>query len=508
MRFPRSSGILCHITSLPTAIGDREFGIGDLGKASYAFVDFLQAAGQTIWQVLPLGPPAAGNSPYSCYSAFAGNPLLISLSMLVEDGLLDEGDFVLPSGLGETTANVDYHLVGQFKLPALRTAFEKFSEDASEEQRADFDRFVELNAWWLDDFGRFEALMRHFGSADWTKWPAELVRHAAHPEFDQAIEQWEAKLSTEIQFAEFQQYIFDVQWRKLKQYANDRNVRMYGDMPIFVAHESADVWANQSVFCLADDGRPTFVAGVPPDYFSKTGQLWGNPQYRWDALEQTNYRWWVQRFGYAFKQFDLMRIDHFRGFEAYWEIPATAKTAVSGKWVEGPREKVFDAAREKLGELALIAEDLGMITEEVHELRDKLGFPGMRVLQFGFYVAEDDFHRPSAFPEHSVAYTGTHDNDTVMGWYNEREVAEGEQDLLADVVTSDVDIHLQLIWAVLNSASDTAIIPVQDLLGLGNEARMNMPGLADGNWAWRLLPGQLTESVASTIGEMTRNSRR
>ncbi len=508
MRFPRSSGILCHITSLPTASEAREYGIGDLGKASYAFVDYLQAAGQTIWQVLPLGPPAAGDSPYSSYSAFAGNPLLISLDMLVEEGWLSEHDIALPSGLSTPRAQVDYALVSEFKLPVLRKAFDNFCERGSQQQREDFDRFIELNAWWLDDFGRFEALMRHFGKADWTQWPAELVRHAAGPEFEQTIETWDAKLSSEIQFAEFQQFVFDAQWRRLKQYANDRNVRVYGDMPIFVAHESADVWANQSIFCLAESGKPTLVAGVPPDYFSKTGQLWGNPQYRWDVLEQTDYRWWVQRFGYAFQQFDLLRIDHFRGFEAYWEIPASAKTAVGGKWVEGPKEKVFDAAREKLGELALIAEDLGMITESVHELRDRLGFPGMRVLQFGFDVKEDDFHRPSTYPEHSVAYTGTHDNDTVMGWYKARKVAKGQEDLLAEVVTSDTDIHLQLIAAVLHSASDTAIIPVQDILGLGNEARMNMPGLADGNWAWRLMPGQLTDPVAKTIGEMTRNAGR
>ncbi len=497
MRFPRSSGVLCHITSLPSP-----FGIGDMGPESFAFVDFLQSAGQGIWQLLPLVPPSACNSPYSGYSAFAGNPLLISPQSLVDEGLLSPTDIEPPPWLATNPARVDYQAVTHYKRSVLRKAFENFQSGSHPQLQAALDQFV-AGASWLDEFARFEALMFHFGHSDWTQWPIELVRR-----FSDAIDSWDQKLTTEIEYSEFQQFIFDRQWKRLKRYAADRGVLMYGDMPIFVAHDSADVWANQNLFALDMFGKPTLVAGVPPDYFSTTGQLWGNPQYRWDVLQSTDYAWWTARFRGALQQFDLLRVDHFRGFEAYWEVPASAKTAVSGRWVVGPGSKPFDAARLKLGELPMIAEDLGMITQAVHELRDELGFPGMRVFQFGFDTEEDDFHRPSDYNGRSVAYTGTHDNETLMGWYRNRRPANDAADPLDAIVTGGDDVHWQMIDSVLQSASDTAIVPIQDFLGLGNEARMNMPGKAEGNWAWRLVPGMITEEMTAQIRAVTESSHR
>jgi len=499
MRFPRSSGVLCHITCLPN-----EFGIGDFGNAAYRFVDFLEAAGQTAWQILPLSPPARGNSPYSSYSAFAGNTLLISPAMLVEDGFLAQGDLMLgDQAAGLSLTKVDFDAVSRFRRPLLRKAFDHFQKNGSEADRSRLAEFITRHAWWLDDFARYEALMVDFDQSDWTKWPSDLVHREAA-----ALDAWDAQLSQEIEFSKFQQFVFDDQWVRLKRYANDRGVRMYGDMPIFVAHESVDVWANQELFCLDASGIPTLVAGVPPDYFSRTGQLWGNPQYRWDVLAETDYAWWTKRFEHAFHQFDWMRIDHFRGFESYWEVPAGEKNAINGRWVKGPGAKPFVAAQTQLGELPLIAEDLGMITEAVHELRNELGLPGMRVMQFGFEQEDDVFHRPSHYPEQSVAYTGTHDNDTVMGWYKKRKLDPEQADLLAEVVTDDIDIHLQLIASVLNSAADIAIVPIQDWLGMGSEARMNQPGKATGSWAWRLKPNLLTDDLVANIRSMTQQSNR
>lgn len=497
MRFPRSSGVLCHITSLPS-----KYGIGDLGPAAMEFVDFLQAAGQGIWQILPLVPPSSCDSPYSGYSAFAGNPLMISPDVLVSEGLLDEEDISGAMPGNSDPARVDYGAVIESKRELLGKAFENFRRGSFPELQAAMDQFI-AGAAWLDDFCRFEALMLHFGHSDWTSWPIELVRR-----FSDAVDAWDQKLVNEIELSEFQQFLFDRQWKRLKRYANDRGIQMYGDMPIFVAQDSADVWANQKLFALDMFGKPELVAGVPPDYFSKTGQLWGNPQYRWDVLESTEYAWWTARFRGALQQFDLLRVDHFRGFEAYWEVPASAKTAVSGRWVKGPGAKPFRAARAKLGELPMIAEDLGMITEEVHELRDELGFPGMRVFQFGFSSEADDFHRPSTYNERSVAYTGTHDNDTLIGWYRERQPDDPNADPLDAIVTGGPDAHWQMIESVLQSPSDTAIVPIQDFLGLGNEARMNVPGKANGNWAWRLTPGQITDGLADRIRGVTENAAR
>lgn len=530
MKFPRSSGVLLHITSLPGGNG-----VGDLGDSAYKFVDFLAASGQSIWQILPLSPPAEGDSPYSAYSAFAGNPLMINLAGLVSEGLLtqtdiDETQQTTPHG-GSTEpgtphdlasssggmaatvsapavsqAHVDFVTVAARKEAALNRAFERFQNTASHPLRSPLLAFCKKHASWLEDFSRFEAIMCHLDESDWSKWPMELVTRQPS-----ALAKWDDQLSEAIHYANFKQFLFDRQWQSLKQYANDAGVRICGDMPIFVAHESADVWANQSLFAVDENGKPTLVAGVPPDYFSKTGQLWGNPQYNWDALEKTHYHWWTERFGSAMRQFDLLRVDHFRGFEAYWEVPASARTAVGGNWKPGPGTKPFDAAREALGDLPFIAEDLGLITEEVHHLREQLGFPGMRVLQFGFDNADDDFHRPNTYPTDSVGYTGTHDNDTLVGWLKQRKPSGADplKSWIADHDhAADEPVYWQLIDAVLQSDSDTAIIPMQDLLGLDNAARMNVPGKAKGNWTWRMTDSAITPELIEKLRGLTERANR
>ena len=494
----RTSGVLCHLTSLPS-----QNGVGDLGKPAHDFVDFLVESGQSIWQMLPLCPPARNDSPYSCYSAMAGNPVMISTQSLVHDGLLLEDDLAGNDVHSAHPNQVDFKQTIAEKSRLLKTAHARFQESCPSPQCADFEAFKESNAHWLHDFARYEAMMIKTGQIDWSDWPREIGLR--DPD---ALTSLDVELAEEIEHSKFVQYIFDRQWAVLRRYANDRGVLLCGDMPIFVAIESSDVWANQSLFSLDTDGRPTKVAGVPPDYFSETGQLWGNPQYDWDALAATDYRWWTDRFARTLHQFDLLRVDHFRAFEAYWEIPADAETAVGGRWVKGPGEAPFRAANDKLGDMKIIAEDLGLITDEVYELRDSLGFPGMRVMQFGFGNAHDDYHRPTAFPKNSVAYTGTHDNDTVMGWYEAQLEQPGFAELIAPFASEQDNIHLQLVKAVLASEAETTIIPIQDLLGLGNEAKMNTPGEAQGNWAWRLAPDQLTATHAVQLKWITEETGR
>lgn len=500
MEFPRASGVLLHVTSLPG-----EFGIGDLGPNAYRFIDFLENAGQQIWQILPLGPTVQCDSPYSCYSAFAGNALLISPEELRRDGLLSEGELAM--GRKEVSAHVDYVHAQQVKWRWLELARERFFGKPVCELVDEFEAFCTRQRWWLEDFALFAALMKHLGTDQWERWPHELVTRQLA-----ALAQWREKLAKEIELEQFVQFVFYSQWRRLKLYANRRGVRLFGDMPIFVAHGSADVWANQSIFWLDEAGKKTVVAGVPPDYFSETGQLWGNPLYNWPALQATNYAWWVRRFQSAFELYDLLRIDHFRGFQAYWEVPANAPTAISGRWAEGPGSAPFDAARQQLGELAIVAEDLGMITDAVHELRERLRFPGMRVMQFGFDVEHDVFHRPDSFPENCVAYTGTHDNNTIMGWYYQRQQnRNGQPDILErylDHTTAASTLHWQLISMVFGSAAHTAIVPIQDILGLDDSARMNVPGLAIGNWGWRLLPEQLNDTLAAELRIVTEHTER
>ncbi len=519
MHLPRSSGLLCHVSSLPNA-----YGIGDLGPAAYNFVDFLVESGQRLWQTLPLGPPACENSPYSAYSAFAGNPWLISPEFLFHSAWISAEDLESAVVSHESPASVDFAAVMEVKSRLLRKAWHGFKEQLSGLPSEAFVRFVRSQAYWLDDFARFEAITKRVGYSDWTKWPDGLAER--RPE---AMAAWDRQVAEEIQYVKFQQFVFDQQWSSLKNYANQRGVQIYGDMPIFVAHQSADVWANRQLFELEPDGQPRVVAGVPPDYFSETGQRWGNPLYRWDAMQADGYRWWIQRLRHSFLIFDLLRIDHFRGFEAYWEIPADSETAINGRWVPGPGLELFAALRSHLGELPLIAEDLGLITPEVNALLEATDLPGMRVLQFGFGTVADDYHRPGTFPEHCVAYTGTHDNDTLMGWYDNYlrsaspsdaaspENGDSPVDVVSPFLNEFLDrhpdirqhpVHWQLIATVLHSQANTAIVPVQDILGLDNRARMNVPGLAKGNWGWRLSPDQLNSQVGQTLFSLTIETNR
>jgi 4-alpha-glucanotransferase len=484
----RISGILLHPTSLPGG-----HGIGDLGPWAFRFADFLSESGQGLWQVLPLAPPAEANSPYKAYSSMAGNPLLISLDLLAGDGMLARADLAeAPSFSGEA---VEYDAVAAFKWNLLRKATRAFFEDASAEHRHRFEQFCVQQRFWLEQFAVFAALRDQNGGSPWTTWVPQQI---PDPE--------DVRLHKYIQFEFFRQ------WQALKKYCHERGIHMVGDLPIFVAHDSADVWGNPGLFNLDERGWPRTVAGVPPDYFSATGQLWGNPLYRWDVMERTGYQWWIDRMRCMLEQFDVVRIDHFRGFEQYFEIPADAKTAALGHWVDGPRDRFFEALTGAFGKLPFFAEDLGMITPEVLALRDRWGFPGMRILQFAFLNDwhEDPF-KPHNFIPNCVVYTGTHDNDTTLGWFRatgedtltaEQRLAERER-ALRYLNSDGKEIHWDFIRAAVCSKADTAIFPLQDALGLGSEARMNVPSRAENNWRWRFLPQQLTPQISARLLELS-----
>lgn len=475
MTFQRSAGVLLHPTSLPS-----RFGIGDLGDGAYDFVDFLQAAEQQLWQVLPLGPTGYGDSPYQSFSAFAGNPLLISPDRLVAEGFLPteavEATPTLP------TAQVDYGPVIEYKGALLRAAYDHFLAHGNAETKASFNAFCANTSYWLDDFAMFMALKEHHKEKDggvWNTWPGDIARRQKR-----AMSHWAKELRGPIEFQKFQQFLFYKQWLELKGYANSKGIRIIGDIPIFVAYDSADVWSHPELFHLKGDGSPSVVAGVPPDYFSETGQRWGNPLYRWDRMAADGYGWWVQRIHMNLVQADIARIDHFRGFEAYWEIPATEETAVVGQWVKGPDLAFFKAMQERLGDLPIIAEDLGVITPEVEALRDALGFPGMKILQFAFGGEQNSDFLPYNFVPNSVVYTGTHDNETTLGWY--LNASEDERDHVRRYMrVSGRDVVWDLIRLAYASVAVMAIIPMQDLFVLGNEARMNFPGREGGWWQWR-----------------------
>lgn len=492
MRFPRSGGILVHPTSFPG-----RFGIGDLGDAAYRFVDFLERAGLTLWQLLPLGPTGYGDSPYQCFSAFAGNPLLVNPDHLVRDGYLPaEALADVPAFPHE---RVDYGWVIEYKNGLLGQAFEHFQAHGSAEQKEAYNQFCVQNVAWLQDYALFMALKAHHQEHEggvWNTWPDEL----AHRD-PVAIKQWTEKLADDIERHQFLQFLFFDQWMALRTYANEKGIRIVGDAPIFVAYDSADVWANPDLFYLNDDGSPFVVAGVPPDYFSETGQRWGNPLYRWKTMAENEYAWWTARLQMIFTQVDIVRLDHFRGFEAYWEIPAEEPTAVVGRWVNAPGKSFFRVVEEKLGHLPIIAEDLGVITPGVEELRDAFAFPGMKVLQFAFGGERNNLFLPHMYTQNSVVYTGTHDNDTTLGWYN--SASYEEQDHLRRYLSSDGhDVVWDLIRAAFRSVADMAIVPVQDLLKLDTEARMNYPGRPGGNWQWRYLEAQLDDGVAWRLREL------
>ena len=486
----RAAGILLHISSLPGP-----FGIGDLGSAC-DFLDGLASAHIGLWQVLPLSPTGYGDSPYQSLSAFAGNPLLVDLSELVSRGWLDAGDLGDAPSFPE--GRVDFEGVAPWRMAKLRSAFSRFQADATAADRADLDAFCQGEQSWLDEFATFIALKTHFGQAEWTRWPERLVaRDSAE------LEVLRGRLAGEIRFHAFVQWCFFRQWRQVKEHAARRGVRIVGDVPIFVAHDSADVWANQRLFQLDEQGLPRAVAGVPPDYFSASGQLWGNPLFDWRQMAAEGYAWWIARLSQALAQFDYVRLDHFRGFESYWEIPAGAQTAVEGHWAPGPGAALFSAATAALGPLPLIAEDLGVITPAVEALRDQFGYPGMRVLQFAFGDdPKSNDYLPHHYIPHCVAYTGTHDNDTTVGWFHSQagegttrsaeQIGREREFTLRYLGTDGLEIHWDLIRLAMASVAHLAIFPMQDVLGLGSEARMNMPSTTEGNWRWRMASGQWT----------------
>jgi 4-alpha-glucanotransferase len=484
----RASGVLLHPTSLPGP------GTGDLGEHAFRFVDWLAEAGQSLWQLLPLVAVNEGGSPYNALSAFAGNPLLISPAELHLHGLLAAEDARPPDLDAE---GLHFPAALAWKDGVVRAAVEVLHEDA--ELMADFAAYRAEEAGWLDDYALFRALRDAHGGRCWAHWPPPLRDRDPN-----GLEQARHDLVADIERHAYAQYLFDLQWASVRRHARRRGIRILGDVPIFVAHDSADVWAHPELFTVDAEGEPTVVSGVPPDYFSATGQRWGNPLYRWDALRETGYRWWIDRFRRTLDLVDVVRIDHFRGFESYWEVPAREETAMHGEWRPGPGRALFDAVRAELGGLPVIAEDLGIITPEVEALRDALGLPGMRVLQFG--LGGDDPqnpHIPSNYVHNTVAYTGTHDNDTALGWYADADHEQRRQaHALAGDGDGDGEMHWRMIEAVLRSDSGWAIVPLQDVLGLGGQARMNTPGVAEGNWAWRLREGELTPELAARLAAL------
>lgn len=486
----RTNGILLHPTSLPGP-----WGSGDFGPSAYQFVDWLKSAGQSYWQMLPLGEVGPGNSPYMSCSAFAGNMLLIDLGDLAKQGWLSESDLV-PS-VNASNHHVDYGVVIPYRMERLRRAATAFFAKKGK-LKADFDRFCKEEIAWLDDYALFKTIEHSLGGCGWSHWPTDLAKRQP-----QAMAKIIQTSETEIHFWKFCQWRFTRQWESLKRYANEAGVYIVGDVPIFVAHQSSDVWANQGLFELDEAGLPKVVAGVPPDYFSETGQLWGNPLYSWDKHEASEYAWWIARLGHALKNFDIVRIDHFRGFSEYWEVPAAETTAMHGRWMPGPGAKLFSAFQTAFGEnLPIIAEDLGLITADVIKLRDDFALPGMRILQFAFGNGESNHFLPHHYVTNTVAYTGTHDNDTTLGWWN--TLAQHEKEFALKYLNSDgLAIHKDMMRALSASAANTVIFPLQDVLGLSGEHRMNFPGVAGGNWEWRFTWDMTDAHDADSLKSLT-----
>lgn len=513
----RASGILLHPTSLPG-----RFGIGEFNDEAYRFVDALAEMGQKLWQVLPLGPTGYGDSPYQCFSAFAGNPLLISLEHLARENALAWDE--LKAAPDFPAHRVEYGDVIEFKLDQLHRSYIHFLQYAPTAQHDEFEAFCATHAAWLDDYALFMALKNAHGGDAWNTWQDDIARRTPT-----ALTRFRNSLADEIQEQKYYQFQFFRQWHALKRYANSKGVKIIGDIPIFVAFDSADVWSNRDLFYLDERGNPTVVAGVPPDYFSPTGQRWGNPLYRWDVMAQRGYAWWIERCRSAFALFDYVRIDHFRGFESYWEVPASEPTAVNGRWVKGPDRALFQAIRSALaapqaapaaapaaasggtgarsdaGTLPIIAEDLGIITPEVKALRDAFGFPGMRVLQFAFVADTSSDFLPHNYVRNTVAYIGTHDNDTTVGWFEKLDPPTRQQvlDYTGYTGTDSRELTWTLIRLVHMSVADTVILTLQDVLGLGSEARMNYPGRADGNWTWRFTWDMLTDAIKARLHKLT-----
>ena len=491
MRFERQSGVFLHPTSLPSP-----HGVGDLGAEAREFVDFLASADQSLWQFCPLGPvsSAHGNSPYQSPSALAGNPLLIDLRALVDRGYLSAAEVDPPAGVSDH--EVQYDRVTGFKQSALRTAFERFDEVADDPERESFEQFCAAESAWLEEYALFVALKEEFDDAIWTEWPEPIKTHSPA-----AVARYREELAGECRFRMFVQWLFDRQWRALSEYAGDRGVSLVGDLPIYVALDSVDVWAQPEVFLLDDDHEPLEVAGVPPNP-GDDGQRWGNPVYDWDTLRETGYRWWFERFERLFDLVDIARIDHFKGFDEFWAIPAGADRPAAGQWREGPGAEFFRALESELGDLPFLVEDLGFLDGRVGSLKDEFDFPGMRVPQYADWCEEGHMYQPMHFPQRSVGYTSTHDTDTIVGYY--RALGDTQRDCLQyNLGTDGSDINWEIIEAVWNSDAVVAMTTMQDLLGLGSEARFNQPGTATGNWRWRATDDAFDPDIAERLRRVT-----
>lgn len=489
MKFERASGILLHPTSFPGP-----FGIGDLGPQAHRWVEFLHGAGCGLWQVLPLGPTGYGDSPYQSFSSFAGNPYLISPEMLLEDGLLHVNDLVESPKF--PADRVDFGNLIPWKVGVLDRSFIQFQHSDSKELKSEFEEFRTENSFWLDDFCLFMAIKEAYGGGSWVNWPQPLVQRESA-----AIEKAREKYSTAIHRQEFRQFIFNRQWTALREHANEKSILIIGDIPIFVAHDSAEVWANPELFALDKDGYPTFVSGVPPDYFSKTGQLWGNPLYRWEVHQADDYHWWLNRLSAILRLVDIVRLDHFRGFAAYWEVPFDEETAVKGRWVPGPGEDFFATIEKSLGELPIIAEDLGVITPDVVAMRERFNLPGMRITQFAFTGDPKEPFLPHNHEKNTVVYTGTHDNDTSRGWY-ERVPEEEKSFYRRYLDRNGSQVAWDFIRATWSSVAVFALAPMQDFLDLDNKARMNYPGNPSGNWTWRMSDSAMSKGLQEKIKEL------
>lgn len=492
MRFERSAGILLHPTSLPG-----RFSIGDLGPEAYHFIDFLSSAGQTLWQVLALGPTGYGDSPYQSFSAFAGNHYLISPEKLLEDGLLGPAD--IEGGPSFDAHRIDYGEAIEQKLGLLKAACDRFEGEKKHPLRKPFVEFCRRNREWLDDFALFMAIKRAHDGAHWNQWEKKIIRRDAA-----TLSSWKRRLASEIGFFKSTQFLFYRQWDLLRRYAHSHGIRVIGDLPIFVSYDSADVWAHRELFTVDAGGKLKTMAGVPPDYFSRTGQLWGNPLYKWNTMAKDDFLWWRRRIGKLLEVVDIIRVDHFRGFEAFWQIPGNAPTAETGKWVKAPGMKFFSTIRKHMGTLPIIAEDLGVITKPVTELREAFEFPGMKILQFAFGTGMERRFLPHNIEPNSVVYTGSHDNDTTRGYFEKARHEPNDMYSSAKryLACDSDDLTFALIRAAYSSVADIVVIPMQDILNLPTDARMNFPGRAEGNWAWRFTWDQVDPRAAETFRRM------
>lgn len=491
----RKSGVLLHVTSLPG-----EEGIGTLGKEAFRFVDFLKETGQKLWQILPLGPVGSGYSPYQCFSAFAGYPMLIDLDVLLEDDLLAESDLIRKPNLKKT--KVEFEKVEEWKYPALEKAYENFKNKKFDAFESEYWHFLDEHNWWLNDHALFMAVRENLGNIQWNKWHDNIKFRD-----EQVLREITGKLAEKIDFHKFLQFIFFRQWHRLKRYANENGIQILGDVPLYVSGDSSDIWANTDIFLLDQDLNPTVVGGVPPDYFSETGQLWGNPVFNWQRLKEREYDWWMARLHFNLRMFDVVRIDHFRGLESFWAVPADEETAINGEWFPAHGYEMLDLIRSQIGDLPFIAEDLGIITPEVDKLRKDFDLPGMKVLQFAFTTDSANKDLPHNYNRNYVVYTGTHDNNTTLGWVN--TIEKKEKNLAAQYFAEkDKDALTRVVEMAMASVAETAILPMQDVLELDEKSRMNVPGTANGNWSWRFQWKQLKVGQKKFLKEVTEKYNR